>query len=73
MGDDIPMSNGLIVCGIGFVYWFGSLYIGIKMFDCWWDWKKKRKLERALKYQQYLEVSKTSNIPSITITDAVEV
>ena len=73
MGDDIPMSNGLIVCALGFVYWFGSLYIGIKMFDCWWHWKQKRKLKRALKYQDYLKQTNNSAIPSIIVSEAVEV
>ena len=37
------MTDGLMVCALGFVYWFGSLFIGIKLFDCYWKWKLKKK------------------------------
>ena len=58
MGEDIKTTDGLIVCGIGFVYWFGSLFIGLKLFDCWWNRKLKRKQQKAF-----------LSVPSVTIND----
>ena len=40
------MTDGLMVCALGFVYWFGSLFIGIKLFDCYWKWKLKKKQKK---------------------------
>ena len=60
MGEDIKTTDGLLIFIIGLVYWFGSLYIGTKIFDCYWNWKQRRKLQ-------------LDRLPSVEVTHVTEI
>ena len=55
------MTDGLMVCALGFVYWFGSLFIGIKLFDCYWKWKLKKKQKKLQSVEVFVTKPETSS------------